>query len=52
MIVTCQRVNCRVKFDRVVPWQKYCSKECKLVDWSLKKLNKKKRLTKPLEVLK
>lgn len=52
MKVVCERPGCGVKFEKVVPWKIYCSKECKYVVWSLKKLEAKKKLTADTKVVK
>ena len=39
----CIRKACSKKFTRVVPWKKYCCRECFLLDWAGKKLEEKEK---------
>ena len=38
----CAREGCKKKFVKVVPWKKYCCRECFLLVWAGKKMEEKK----------
>lgn len=40
MKAVCEYRNCKRKFSKKVPWQKFCSSECKLAEWAIKEANK------------
>lgn len=46
MKTNCLRVGCHKRFEKTVPWKKYCSDTCKLIAWALRQANKKKKKTK------
>lgn len=39
----CARPKCGKKFAKVVPWKKFCSRECMLLNWAGKNLEKKEK---------
>lgn len=41
----CSRIECSKKYDKIVPWKKYCCRECMLLVWANKKLLEKNRIT-------
>ena len=42
MKVKCEREGCSKKFEKIVPWKKYCSASCKQIAWALRQVGKKK----------
>jgi len=42
MKIICERFGCNEKFEKIVPWSKYCSQKCKHLAWAIREVNKKK----------